>query len=330
MKQEHIDQIAAAVEVVRERMENGGIDNFYFVACGGSQASMMPIQYMFDREVSIPSAIYNSNEFNYGTPKAFGERSVVITISHSGTTPETVAAAQKATDAGAASICLTNVEDSPLWKAAANPIHYDHGKDAEESDKSGTVLLKLAFSILATIDPENAAKWEGAVAALDGIKDMKASAVEAYRERVESWATANKRAEIIYTMGSGVNYGEAYSLAICLFMEMQWINSSSIHSGEYFHGPFEITDFDVPFVMFMSCGATRFLDERALTFAQKFSDDVLVIDEADFDFCGADEAVREYLAPEVLSAVVRTMVDKLAHDRGHDLGVRRYMWQMEY
>ncbi|MBE6479122.1 MAG: SIS domain-containing protein [Olsenella sp.] len=330
MKQEHVDQIAAAVAAVRERKENGGIDNFYFVACGGSQASMMPIQYMFDREICIPSAIYNSNEFNYGTPKAFGERSVVVTISHSGTTPETVAAAQKATDAGAVSICLTNVEDSPLWQAAANPIHYDHGKDAEESDKSGTVLLKLAFSILAVVDEAAAERWEGAVAALDGIKDMKAAAVEAYRERVEAWATANKRAEVIYTMGSGVNYGEAYSLAICLFMEMQWINSSSIHSGEYFHGPFEITDFDVPFVMFMSCGATRFLDERALAFAQKFSDDVLVIDEADFDFCGADESVREYLAPEVLGAVVRTMVDKLAHDRGHDLGVRRYMWQMEY
>lgn len=330
MRQEHIDQIAAAVEAVRERQENGGIDNFLFVACGGSQASMMPIQYMFDRELTIPSAIYNSNEFNYGTPKAFGERSVVITISHSGTTPETVAAAQKATDAGAVSICLTNIVDSPLWKAAKDAVHYDHGKDVEESDKSGTILYRLAFSILAVVDPDNAAKWEGAVAALDQIKDVKAKAQEAYRERAESWATANKRADVIYTMGSGVNYGEAYSLAICLFMEMQWINSSSIHSGEYFHGPFEITDYDVPFVVFMSCGATRFLDERALAFVQKFSDDVPVIDENDFAFEGVEESVREYLAPEVLGSVVRVMVDKLAHDRGHALSVRRYMWQMEY
>ncbi|MBR3383814.1 MAG: SIS domain-containing protein [Atopobiaceae bacterium] len=330
MRQEHIDQIEAAVKAVRDRQENGGIDNFYFVACGGSQASMMPIQYMFDREIAIPSAIYNSNEFNYGTPKAFGERSVVITISHSGTTPETVAAAQKATDACAVSICLTNIVASPLWQAAKDAIHYDHGQDVEESDKSGTILLKLAFSILAVVDADNVAKWEGAIAALDKIKDLKEAARETFRERVEKWATANKRADVIYTMGSGVNYGEAYSLAICLFMEMQWINSSSIHSGEYFHGPFEITDYDVPFVMFMSCGATRYLDERALAFAQKFSDDVLVIDENEFEFGDIDEAVREYLAPEVLGAVVRVMVDKLAHDRGHALSVRRYMWQMEY
>ncbi len=52
MKAEHLSQIQAAVAAVKERKT---IRRFYFVACGGSQASMMPIQYMFDRETSIPS-----------------------------------------------------------------------------------------------------------------------------------------------------------------------------------------------------------------------------------------------------------------------------------
>ena len=51
--------------------------------------------------------------------------------------------------------------------------------------------------------------------------------------------------------------------------EMQWIHSSAIHSGEYFHGPFEITDKDVPFIMMMSTGRTRALDQRALDFLQQ-------------------------------------------------------------
>lgn len=46
MKAEHLSQIQAAVAAVKERKNNR---RFYFVACGGSQASMMPIQYMFDR-----------------------------------------------------------------------------------------------------------------------------------------------------------------------------------------------------------------------------------------------------------------------------------------
>ena len=38
---------------------------------------------------------------------------------------------------------------------------------------------------------------------------------------------------VIYTMGSGASYGAAYMESICIFMEMQWLDSSSIHTGEY-------------------------------------------------------------------------------------------------
>lgn len=67
-------------------------------------------------------------------------------------------------------------------------------------------------------------------------------------------------------MASGAGYGAAYMQSICIFMEMQWIHSSSIHSGEFFHGPFEITDKEVPFVLQVSEGTNRPLDERALKF----------------------------------------------------------------
>ena len=114
-------------------------------------------------------------------------------------------------------------------------------------------------------------------------------------------------------MGSGASYGEMYSLAICFFMEMQWINSNCIHSGEYFHGPFEVTDYDIPFVITLGNGCTRHLDERALAFARKYSKRLFVIDENDFDLSAVDESLREYFAPIVETAVVRYMIDALAH-----------------
>lgn len=52
MKQEHINQINAAVAAVAAKKN---INHFYFVACGGSQAFMMPAQFMFDREIAIPA-----------------------------------------------------------------------------------------------------------------------------------------------------------------------------------------------------------------------------------------------------------------------------------
>ena len=50
MKNEIVAQIEAAVKAVAGKKVN----HFYFVACGGSQAFMMPAQFMFDREIEIP------------------------------------------------------------------------------------------------------------------------------------------------------------------------------------------------------------------------------------------------------------------------------------
>ena len=142
MKQEHMDQIGVAVKAVAAKKD---INHFYFVACGGSQAFMMPAQYMFDREIAIPASIYSSNEFVHRLPKALGPDSVVITCSHSGNTPETVKATEIAREKGATTIALSNLVDSPLWKAAEYPIHYDWGKEADASDLNKAVLYSLIF-----------------------------------------------------------------------------------------------------------------------------------------------------------------------------------------
>lgn len=325
MKAEHLSQIQAAVAAVKERKT---IRRFYFVACGGSQASMMPIQYMFDRETSIPSTIYTSNEFVKATPKVLDDTCVVLTISHSGNTPETVRAAELAKEKGAVSISLTNLVDSPLWKACEYPIHYEHGPEADPNDLSKVILYTLAFDMLNVVEPSE--KWVKGAESLNNLAEVTERIKAKYADFGSQWGKDYKRETVIYTMGSGANYGEMYSLAICLFMEMQWIHSNCIHSGEYFHGPFEVTDFDVPFVLVKGIGATRELDERAYNFCSKFSQKLAVIDEAEFDLTGIEPGVQEYVAPLLAGTVVREMIDSLAHERGHALSVRRYMWQMEY
>ena len=307
MKAEHLSQIQAAVAAVKERKT---IRRFYFVACGGSQASMMPIQYMFDRET---------------TPKVLDDTCVVLTISHSGNTPETVRAAELAKEKGAVSISLTNLVDSPLWKACEYPIHYEHGPEADPNDLSKVILYTLAFDMLNVVEPSE--KWVKGAESLNNLAEVTERIKAKYADFGSQWGKDYKRETVIYTMGSGANYGEMYSLAICLFMEMQWIHSNCIHSGEYFHGPFEVTDFDVPFVLVKGIGATRELDERAYNFCSKFSQKLAVIDEAEFDLTGIEPGVQEYVAPLLAGTVVREMIDSLAHERGHALSVRR---QMEY
>lgn len=302
--------------------------NMYFVACGGSLAYMYNQQYIIDRETDIPSAILSSNEFIHRNPKGLGPGSVVVLCSHSGNTPETVAAAEFARKKGALTIAYSYKVDSPLWNAAEYQLQYDWGPEADAYNHRAGMALRFVFGFLNALSPSPLyAK------ALEAAKKLQAifNANKAlFASRADAWGSSHKREPIIYTMASGPVYGEAYSFSICLLQEMQWVHSSSIHSGEYFHGPFEITDYDVPFMIYKTVGETRPLDERAEAFARKFSKNVTAIDAADFDWSGVDESLRSYFSAPVFGAILRTYAERLAEHRGHPLSVRRYMWKMEY
>lgn len=155
MRKEHETQIENAIQALKAR---GEVNEVYFVACGGSQAVLMAGQYLFDRESNVPSHVYTANEFVYDTPKNLCERSLVISCSHSGNTPETIAATKLAREKGAMTIALSNLEGSELWEAAEFPVHYDWGKDVSDSDKNKGILYGLLFNLLNVLAPN--AKWD--------------------------------------------------------------------------------------------------------------------------------------------------------------------------
>ena len=188
MRQEHIDQINAAVAAVAAKKN---INHFYFVACGGSQAFMMPAQFMYNREIDIPASIYTSNEFVHMEPKALGPDSVVITCSHSGNTPETVKATEVARAKGATTIALSNLEGSPLWNAAEYPIHYDWGKEADASDLNKAILYSLIFRILNAVAP--CEKYEKGIASVENINTVIERAKAQYADTLKEWGKKYKR-----------------------------------------------------------------------------------------------------------------------------------------
>jgi fructoselysine 6-phosphate deglycase len=319
-------QIGQALEAAKSRKTVGEI---YFVACGGSFALMLPNQYAVDRESkSIAGFAINAAEFTSRAPRRLGENSIVILCSHSGTTPETVEAARVARAKGALTIALTNVPGSPLDEAAEKTVFYSHAPLSMSADHSAAALYRLTFGILDV--REGCSKAPALESALDGLPKLVEGIQASHADKIAAYAEAHKREPVIYTMASGANYGVAYSYAICIYQEMQWIHSAAIHSGEYFHGPFEITDFDVPFVFLMGLGNSRAMDARALAFASKYSKRLTVLDAAEFGLAELPEGLGEYIAPLVFSPLLRAYADKLADAKGHPLSVRRYMWKMDY
>ena len=161
MNQDQIKQLNEAVEAVKTRK----IENVYFVACGGSKAIFDPAQFIFDRETTLPSFVYNANEFIHRCPKGLGENSLVVTCSHSGNTLETTRATQLAGDKGALTISFSYRVDSPLWKATQHPISYVWGPESNPGDNNNGMLYRLVFSILNVLQPNE--KYERAIKACD-------------------------------------------------------------------------------------------------------------------------------------------------------------------
>ena len=315
-------------EIVDSILEKGPVKTVYFVGCGGSLVGFFPAKYFLNCEAKeIRTGYMNSNEFVHTTPKEVNESCVVIVASQRGNTPETVEACKVARKLGASTIGLTFEVPSPLSEAAEYVIHYEFGDDSAVENQKSSYAMKLALEFLNRI--EGYAHYEDMIAALtklNGIIDRAKTELVPYAIK---YALEDTAATEIYTMGSGSAWGSAHQEAICIFMEMQWINSSVIHSGEYFDGPFEITDKNTAFLMMKSTGRTRELDDRALAFMHKFNDRIMVIDPKDY---GMDELgeLSEYLDAFFHTNVIRVFNNLLADVRNHPLSVRRYMWKFAY
>lgn len=316
-------------EIMEKKKEAGGIREVYFVGCGGSLGAFYPAKIFLETEsASIRTGWYNSNEFVHNTPKVLGKNSVVITASHRGNTPETVKAADHAHKAGAAVIALTWSPDSPVTNVSDYVVSYTFGEEKDMAGEKTIVGLMAAVELLnQTEGYENYDKFRDGVSRIDGIVKHARRHTE---KRARAFAEEYKDDKVIYTMGSGAGYGAAYMESICIFMEMQWINSSSIHTGEFFHGPFEITDAESPFMIQISEGPTRELDERALAFLKKYARRIEVLDAKDLGLSTIDASVVSYFNHSLFNNVYDVYNRALAETRQHPLTTRRYMWKVEY
>lgn len=323
------DQINRIFEAYKERT----INRVFLVACGGSSALMYPSKYFIDHESdSITAEVYNSNEFIYRNPTTLGEDSLVILCSHKGKTPETTEAAKFAKSKGALTVSLMYVQTAPLADESDFIVNYSWAPpgqlDPHPEIANYAVLYRLTMGLLAI--KEGNQKYEKLLSSLHNFGDVLKKAKEQSIENAKAYAQAVKDEKIIYTMASGVNYGIAYSFAICILMEMQWKHSHAIHAGEFFHGPFEILDKDVPFILLMGLDDTRPMEERALTFLKEHGQKFLVLDAKAFDWSGIDEDMKGYLAPLLLNFVLRVYAVELAAATGHPLETRRYMFKVPY
>ena len=315
-------------EIKKKMDERGGLKHVYFVACGGSKAAIFPGLYLLQSEAKTFSATtYTSNEFVHATPKELDERCLAVICSLKAT-PETVEAVKTANEHGAITIAMTGSTSTGMAKVGQYVLVYSNGDNQDYSDSNQANSLRVGFELLHQI--EGWELYDKAMEAYQYIDEIVREGKENCLAQARVWAEKEKDEPVFYVLASGPNYGVAYSMCCCHFMEMQWKHAVCLHTGEYFHGPFETTDKQLPMVLIMSEGRTRALDERCLKFLKTYAENYIVIDFKELNKGRIDPAVAEFFNPVVLIPIERYYVAQMAEIRGHSMDERRYMWKVEY
>lgn len=180
-------EIREMITEIKGRLDTrGGLKAVLFVACGGSQAAIYPGKYLLEREANeIAVSIYNSNEFNYVTPKSLDERCIVICCSLKATA-ETVHAVERARQFGAVTIAMTGSPETGMAKAGEYVVVYSNGDEQIYSQSNQSMALRLGFEILHQF--EGYPLYHEAMAAFDQIDAIVAESKRSMLPAAQSFA----------------------------------------------------------------------------------------------------------------------------------------------
>ncbi|WP_097003775.1 SIS domain-containing protein [Lacrimispora amygdalina] len=310
--------------------KQGEIKDVFFTACGGSLVDLYPGYYFVNAESETMHSHWLTAKELIVTPSKFLKKgALVILCSHGGNTNETVEAAKLAKERGAAIITMTHNPDSICAKDDMNPIVYSWEDDTDEKERPQGIVMRILNELLKLQEP-GYKKYEAILDGLDKVDGIVLAAKKKVKNR--TWVFAEKyfAESFLYIMGSGASYSQAYGFSICSLQEMQWMDCCYLHTGEYFHGPFECTDEDHLYILLMGTGAARVMDERALTFLQKYGKKYEVIDAEELGINAIDASVNEYFCPILFYAMSVAYRTGLQDKRRHPLDMRRYMGVVKY
>ncbi|MCC7482870.1 MAG: SIS domain-containing protein [Hyphomicrobiales bacterium] len=305
----------------------GKIDKVYLVGCGAPNRIMLGLEYWLQHySPTLEVRRYFPAEFVTQNPARFDDRTLVLLGSKSGTTPETVQAAEFVKGRPCVTVAVTQTADLPLAKAVQNPLLMG----VTEQSHTGMFMIMQAFigGLMAGKD-----KWplfDKLMKSLEALPEAMADTQISVEKRAAEEARLLKDDRILYHVASGPMFNTAYVIGVCVLMEMQWMHSVPLEAAEFFHGPFEIVDQNTPLVLMLGEDPSRPLMDRVVRFCKKYTERLFIYDSRDFEMKGIDPAIRPIMAPYIIEAALYRIAVRLAVWHNQPLSTRRYMWKTEY
>ncbi len=225
------------------------INRIVIAGCGSSMHAGMVGEYYFEDIAGISTSIEQAAEFRYRNP-IIEPNTLVIPISQSGETADTIAAVREATAKGAVVTALCNVVGSTIAREAGRGIYLHAGPEisvASTKAFSSQVVVLLLFALLlgrnrrlSRSEGSDLVKWIEKIPDLIRTVLQSASDIKKIAERY-----ADK--EDFFYIGRGCLYPTALEGALKL-KEISYIHAEGYHAAELKHGPISLLDENNPVV----------------------------------------------------------------------------------
>lgn len=224
---------------------------FIIVACGTSWHAGLVGEHLFENLVRIPVEVEYASEFRYRNPIIY-EDDVVIAISQSGETADTLAAVELAKRKGATVIGICNVVGSSMARATHAGSYTHAGPEIGVASTKAftaqvTVLTLMALSLARKKGQISLSKYHQLIYDLESIPnkiDLILNQNEKIKEIAKYFIDKNNA---IY-LGRGVNFPVALEGALKL-KEISYIHAEGYPAAEMKHGPIALIDEEMPVVV---------------------------------------------------------------------------------
>ncbi|MDZ4063542.1 MAG: glutamine--fructose-6-phosphate transaminase (isomerizing), partial [Coriobacteriia bacterium] len=287
------------------------IGRIFILACGTSYHAGIVAKILIETWARIPVEVQVSSEFRYADP-IVDDETLVVAITQSGETADTLAGVREARARGAKVIAITNVVGSRVTRESDGVIYTHAGPEiGVAATKTFTaqiaalnvLALKLAQAKGALSQERIESLWEG----LSNIPDV-VEAILGDLRTIDECAAQYTGVYSTLFLGRGIGMPVAMEGALKL-KEISYIHAEAYAAGEMKHGPIALITEDVPVVVIATQGRTY---EKVVSNIQEVrargAEVIVVATHGDDDIRNhAEHVLRIPATPELLSAIPATI-----------------------
>ena len=253
-----LDSMRGRISVNQSHVGLGGIKNYeekllnanrlIFVACGTSWHAGLVGEYLFEEIARIPVEVEYASEFRYRNP-IINENDVVIAISQSGETADTLAAIKIAKERKATIIGICNVVGSSISRETDCGSYTHAGPEIGVASTKAftaqvTILTLMAMMIGKRKGTISAEKFNRLVVELNAIPEKLKTVLKQDKEIEKIAKIYHKSTNALY-LGRGINFPLALEGALKL-KEISYIHAEGYPAAEMKHGPIALIDEEMP------------------------------------------------------------------------------------